>query len=76
MKRLRQSQQKYEEELVSKGILPHTTDEEIRILAEQRRQQRSTDANTMENVNQVRFELSIETKVDKIALDPLENFFV
>ena len=35
MARLRQTQQKYERELISKGIMPYTTEEAIKQYAEQ-----------------------------------------
>ena len=43
MERLRQTQQHYEQELISKGILPYTTEEAIRQHAEQQQSQIKTD---------------------------------
>lgn len=57
MKRLRQNQQEYEQELISKGILPHTTEEAIRQYSEQQRAQIKTSKPIKSNSNNVRYPL-------------------
>jgi hypothetical protein len=52
MERLRQTQQQYEHELISKGILPYTTEEAIKQHAEQQKTQMTTDKIDSTNPNQ------------------------
>ncbi|CAF1461268.1 unnamed protein product [Rotaria sordida] len=51
MERLRQIQQQYEQELISKGILPYTTEEAIKQYAEQQRTRMKTDKTFIDNSN-------------------------
>jgi arginine/lysine/ornithine decarboxylase len=53
MKRLRQTQQQYEQDLISKGIIPYTTEEAIKQYAEQRKTQIITDKTDANNSNRV-----------------------
>ncbi|CAF2160079.1 unnamed protein product [Rotaria magnacalcarata] len=51
MERLRKMQQQYEQELIAKGILPHTTEEAIRQYAEQQRTRMKPDKTITNNSN-------------------------
>ena len=51
MERLRQTQQQYENELISKGILPYTTEDAIKQHAEQQQIQITTDKIDSTNPN-------------------------
>jgi SOS response regulatory protein OraA/RecX len=55
MEHLRQTQQQYEQELISKGILPYTTEEAIKQYAEQQQQrtQIKTDKIDVNKINRV-----------------------
>jgi hypothetical protein len=53
MERLRQTQQQYEHELISKGIIPYTTEEAIKQHAEQQQTQIKTDKIDQNNPNHV-----------------------
>lgn len=53
MQRLRQTQQQYEQELISKGILPYTTEEAIKQYAEQQKTQIIIHKNNSNNSNRV-----------------------
>jgi hypothetical protein len=65
MKHLRQTQQQYEQDLISKGMLPYTTEEAIKQYAEQRKTQiiiDKTDANNSNRVNERIITLIYSTK--------------
>ena len=49
MKRLRHIQQQHEQELIAKGIMPHTSEEAIKKYAEQQRTQMITDKIVINN---------------------------
>jgi len=53
MERLRQTQQQYEQELLSKGIIPYTTEEAIKQYAEQQQTQIITDKPDTNNSTRV-----------------------
>jgi hypothetical protein len=54
MQRLRQFQQQYEQELISKGIMPYTTEQAIQQYAEQQRIQMTTNKIATDNADRVR----------------------
>jgi hypothetical protein len=54
MERLRQNQQQYEQKLISKGIIPHTTEEVIKQSAEQQGIQMSTNKIEIDHPNHVK----------------------
>lgn len=49
MQRLRQNQQQYEQDLISQGLIPHTTEDAIKQLAEQRRTKTNIEKITTNN---------------------------
>jgi hypothetical protein len=53
MQRLRRTQQQYEHELISKGIIPYTTEEAIKQYAEHQRTEMKTDHIDPNNTNHV-----------------------
>lgn len=57
MERLRQTQQQYEQELISKGIIPHTTEEAIKQYIEQQKTQIITDKNHTNNSHHVSYRI-------------------
>ena len=54
MERLRQTQQQYEQELISKGLISHTTEEAIKQYAEEQKSQIITEKNDINNLNVIK----------------------
>jgi len=68
MKRLRQTQQQYEQDLISKGMLPYTTEEAIKQYAEQRKTQIIIDKTDANNSNRVNKRIILIYSTKKIIL--------
>ena len=73
MERRRQNQQQYEQELISKGIMPYTTEEAIKQYAEQQRIQMTTNKIETTNSNHVKTCLTDYISSNKAFEDNLSN---
>jgi len=75
MQRLRQFQQQYEQELISKGIMPYTTEQAIQHYAEQQRIQMTTNKIATDNSERVRRRIIFLYSNRKLAFSCPEKMF-
>jgi response regulator of citrate/malate metabolism len=75
MQRLRQFQQQYEQELITKGIMPYTTEQVIQQYAEKQRIQMTTNKIATDNFDRVRRRITFLYSNRKLAFSCPEKMF-